>query len=142
MKEPSGPGVRHDCGIYSGYEVPVYYDPILSKLIVWAQTREQAIQRMAATLRDFPILGIKTNIEFLREVITHLEFREGRTFTDFIPQNLPEWVPQRSEELLSQAAIAAEIMTQKTKHGVYGGKTQLPSPWETIGDWHIGSGKG
>jgi acetyl-CoA carboxylase biotin carboxylase subunit len=142
MKEPSGPGVRHDCGIYSGYEVPVYYDPILSKLIVWAQTRDHAIRRMAAALRDFPILGIKTNIEFLREVISHSEFAAGNTFTDFIPKNLPDWTPQRNDELLSQAALAAEIMTQKLKRGVFTGKAELPSPWETIGDWNIGSGKG
>jgi acetyl-CoA carboxylase biotin carboxylase subunit len=142
MKEPTGPGVRHDCGIYSGYEVPVYYDPILSKLIVWAQTRELAIQRMAAALLDFPILGIKTNIEFLREVVTHPEFVAGRTFTDFIPRNLPDWIPKRSEELVTQAIIAAEIMSQQSKRTNQTNKVQLPSPWETLGDWHIGSGKG
>jgi acetyl-CoA carboxylase biotin carboxylase subunit len=142
MKEPSGPGIRHDCGIYSGYEVPVYYDPILSKLIAWAPTRDHAIKRMAAALLNFPILGIKTNIEFLREVMTHPEFAAGNTFTDFIPRNLPNWTPARSEELLSQAALAAAIETDKPKRGSFAGKVEIPSPWELLGDWHIGSGKG
>ncbi|HBC47089.1 MAG TPA: acetyl-CoA carboxylase biotin carboxylase subunit [candidate division Zixibacteria bacterium] len=142
MKEPTGPGIRHDCGIYSGYEVPVYYDPILSKLIAWAPTREHAIKRMAAALLDFPLLGIKTNIEFLREIMTHPEFANGNTFTDFIPRNLPDWTPARSEELLSQAALAAAIASDKPKRGAFAGKAELLSPWETLGDWHIGSGKG
>jgi acetyl-CoA carboxylase biotin carboxylase subunit len=142
MKEATGPGIRHDCGIYSGYEVPVYYDPILSKLIAWAPTREHAIKRMAAALLDFPILGIKTNIEFLHEIMTHPQFAAGNTFTDFIPRNLPDWAPLRSEELLSQAALAAAIASDKPKRGSFAGKTELPSPWETLGNWHIGSGKG
>ncbi len=142
MKEPTGPGIRHDCGIYSGYEVPVYYDPILSKLIAWAQTRELACQRMVSALEDFPVLGIKTNIEFLREVVSHPEFRAGRTFTDFIPRNLPDWTPSRSEELVTEAALAAGIWEQSKKRKVTLGKAEMPSPWETLGDWRIGASKG
>jgi acetyl-CoA carboxylase biotin carboxylase subunit len=142
MKEPTGPGVRHDCGIYSGYEVPVYYDPILSKLIVLAQDRELACQRMASALSDFPILGIKTNIEFLLEVVNHPEFRAGRTFTDFIPKNLSDWAPSRSEELITNAALAGGIWEHSKKRKVTLGKAEMPSPWETLGNWRIGAGKG
>ncbi|MFC2161888.1 acetyl/propionyl/methylcrotonyl-CoA carboxylase subunit alpha [Acidobacteriota bacterium] len=62
LKEPIGPGVRNDCGIYSGCDVPIYYDPILAKLIVWAESRDQACQRMIEALNDYVILGIKTSI--------------------------------------------------------------------------------
>lgn len=143
MKEPSGPGIRHDCGIYSGYEVSVYYDPILSKLIAWAPTREICCHRMAAALEDFPLLGIKTNIEFLRDLITHPEFLAGRTTTDFIPRNAPEWKPRESKELLDEALIGAAIYTQteKSTPGISAGTEQHPSPWQTLGDWRIGSGR-
>ncbi len=140
MKEPTGPGVRHDCGIYSGCEVSVYYDPILSKLITWAPTREICCRRMAAALNDFPVLGIKTDIEFLRDVIIHPEFSKGNTFTDFIPVNLPDWKPAFSEDLLDKALLSAGLFssTASQKPIVSGGSEEIPSPWKTLGDWEIG----
>jgi acetyl/propionyl-CoA carboxylase alpha subunit len=69
MKEPSGPGIRNDCGIYSGFNVPVEYDPILSKLIVYAGNRKDAIERMTRALSEYVILGVKTPIAFLIDVL-------------------------------------------------------------------------
>jgi len=63
LREPKGPGVRFDSGITEGFEVPVYYDPILAKLIVWAEDREAARRRMAAALEDCVILGIHTTAD-------------------------------------------------------------------------------
>jgi acetyl-CoA carboxylase biotin carboxylase subunit len=141
MKEPTGPGIRHDCGVYSGYEVPVYYDPILSKLIAWAPTREACCNRMAAALREFPILGIKTNIEFLHDAIVHPEFRLGRTYTDFIPSNMPDWTPHVRPETMAEALTAAALQIdsegQKKRNGVMA--AGIPSPWETLGGWEIGA---
>ena len=57
MKEPSGPGIRNDCGVYAGFQVPVEYDPILSKLIAHAENRDAAIQRMIQALQAYVILG-------------------------------------------------------------------------------------
>jgi acetyl-CoA carboxylase biotin carboxylase subunit len=144
MKEPTGPGIRHDCGIYSGYEVPVYYDPILSKLIVWAPTREVACKRTAAALADFPILGIKTDIEFLRDVITHKEFLAGNTYTDFITRNMPSWSSAVSEDSLSSALVAAayHFQAEKSAARISPKSRAMPSPWETLGDWKIGAGRG
>ncbi|UCC80767.1 MAG: acetyl-CoA carboxylase biotin carboxylase subunit [Candidatus Zixiibacteriota bacterium] len=140
MKEPTGPGVRHDCGVYSGCEVSVYYDPILSKLITWAPTREICCRRMAAALNDFPVLGIKTDIEFLRDVIIHPEFLKGNTFTDFIPINLPDWRPALGDDLLDKALLSASLFsnTASQKPVVSGGSEEIPSPWKTLGDWEIG----
>ena len=79
LREPKGPGVRLDSGIYEGWDVPIYYDPILAKLIVWAEDREAACRRMAAALDEYVILGIHTTIGFLKDVVGHPEFRAGRT---------------------------------------------------------------
>jgi acetyl-CoA carboxylase biotin carboxylase subunit len=96
LREPKGPGVRCDSGIYGGWEVPVYYDPILAKLIAWAEDRELACRRLTAALDDYVILGIRTTIGFLREVVNHPEFRAGRTTTAFIKQHFDGWGGARS----------------------------------------------
>jgi acetyl-CoA carboxylase biotin carboxylase subunit len=141
MKEPTGPGIRHDCGVYSDYEISVYYDPILSKLIAWAPYREICCLRMAAALDDFPILGIKTGIEFLHDVVIHPEFRAGHTYTDFIPRNMPDWKPKPGAESLDEAIIAAALFSRNSKGAaVVSGKHEIQSPWLEIGDWQIGSG--
>jgi acetyl-CoA carboxylase biotin carboxylase subunit len=143
MKEPTGPGLRHDCGVYSGYEVSVYYDPILSKLIAYAQSREICCRRMAAALANFPVLGIKTDIEFLRDVITHPEFMAGNTFTDFIARNMPAWKPAINADIIKKAAVVAAYQARSEKSHVKLSdiSDEMPSPWETLGNWHIGSGK-
>jgi acetyl-CoA carboxylase biotin carboxylase subunit len=141
MKEPTGPGIRHDCGIFSGYEVSVYYDPILSKLITWAPTREVCCHRMAAALADFPILGIKTGIEFLHDTVIHPEFIAGNTFTDFIPKNMPGWKHKSGDGVLDEAMIAAALYSRlKPKSSVIVGQRNISSPWQEIGNWQIGDG--
>lgn len=140
MKEPSGPGIRHDCGVFSGYEVSVFYDPILSKLIAWAPSREICCYRMAAALDDFPILGIKTDIEFLHDVVVHPEFIAGNTFTDFISRNMAGWKYKAGDGILDQALIAASVYgNHAEKKRTISGRREIQSPWQEIGDWQIGS---
>ena len=139
MAEPTGPGIRHDCGVFSGYEVSVYYDPILSKLIAWAPSREVCCHRMAAALADFPLLGIRTGIEFLHDVVIHPEFIKGNTFTDFIPRHMPGWKHKGGEGVLEQALAAATVFSKNSKPVTnLPGRTEIPSPWLEIGDWQIG----
>src|SRR5687767_3839148 len=76
-REPSGPGVRVDSGVMQGSEVGVSFDPMLAKLIAFAETRDAAIARLDRALHDFVILGVKTNTSWLRRVITHDGFRAG-----------------------------------------------------------------
>ncbi|MBF0232825.1 MAG: acetyl-CoA carboxylase biotin carboxylase subunit [Desulfamplus sp.] len=108
MKEPSGPGIRNDCGIYQGFEVPVDYDPILSKLVVHAQTRDQAISKMVKALEDYVVLGVKTPIEFMVNVLNSRPFRSGEVFTDFIKAHFAGWKSNRefnsSERELADSA--------------------------------------
>ena len=84
LRVPSGPGVRLDSGIYSGWTVPIDYDPLLAKLIVWAETRQMAIARMLRALDEFSIAGIKTNIAFFRRILQDPQFQAGNLHTGFI----------------------------------------------------------
>jgi acetyl-CoA carboxylase biotin carboxylase subunit len=81
---PGGFGVRVDTHSYDGYEVPPYYDSLIAKLIVYAQTREGAIQKMASALDEFTIEGIKTTIPFHRQVMRDDRFRSGKFDTSFL----------------------------------------------------------
>jgi acetyl-CoA carboxylase biotin carboxylase subunit len=141
MKEPSGPGVRHDCGIYSGCEVSVYYDPILSKVITWGETREDARKRMIIALSNYTILGIKTCIDFLSSVMEHPEFVAGNTQTSFIDKNMSDWMEKKKEKrFLNEALIAAAISSQiksPAKRRVQG-KEETSNPWLTVGKWNLG----
>jgi len=145
LKEPAGPGVRHDCGIYSDCDVPIYYDPILAKLIVWAADREKAYRRMKKALDDYVILGCKTNIQFLKDVIDHPLFKAGKTTTNFIKDNFPDWHPQEKPQSLKELALAVAAFnsqdTNKQRRGYEAEPKDAFSPWNKLGKWSIGGGK-
>ena len=85
LRFPEGPGVRNDAGVYAGAEVPVFYDPMISKLAVWGADRAQAIDRMRRALGEFVISGeLRTNLDFHRWIITHPRFLKGDFDTHFI----------------------------------------------------------
>ncbi len=81
---PGGPGVRVDSHLYAGYEVPPHYDSLLAKLIVWAETREDAIARMERALHEFQIEGLTTTIPFHQRLLRHEGFISGDTYTRFL----------------------------------------------------------
>ncbi|HPK04781.1 MAG TPA: acetyl-CoA carboxylase biotin carboxylase subunit [Bacteroidales bacterium] len=87
ISEPLGLGVRYDGYVYEGYEIPIYYDPLISKLIVWAQTREEAIRRMRRALYEYKITGVKTSIKFLARIMDIPDFKNGTYNTHFIENN-------------------------------------------------------
>ncbi len=142
LKEPQGPGVRHDSGIYSGCDVPIYYDPILAKLIVWAEERDLAGQRMANALDDYVILGIKTSIDFLKEVIRHPQFRAGNISTDFINKYFGQWKGREKTEEDMKVALMASAFTdlERTVPAAAGfiEHKNVFSPWLSLGKWRIG----
>ena len=143
MRDPSGPGVRHDSGVYSGWEVPTNYDPIMSKLITWGPDRESDRLRMIQALKNFPILGISTTAEFLRHVMEHPDFISGATYTDFIDINFPGGrVPDDKSKYRDYALIAAaaSVKTPGIKAGEIPANLRF-DPWSAVGSWEIGSGK-
>jgi len=136
MQEPSGPGIRNDCGIYSGFQVPVEYDPILSKLIVCSEDRTQAIQRMIEALRGYIILGVKTPVPFLIDVLKSKAFIKGDTSTDFIDIHFCRWKPGRDDVEAACAAYVIDEMTNAGKPGIAAEPASVEvSPWRTLGTW-------
>jgi len=92
LRTPAGPGIRDDGGVYQGWTVPIDYDPLISKLVAWGATRDEAIGRMKRALGEYHIEGIKTNISFFLEVLDHPDFRKGVFDTSFIDR----WLQTRT----------------------------------------------
>ncbi|HUA32419.1 MAG TPA: acetyl-CoA carboxylase biotin carboxylase subunit [Candidatus Binataceae bacterium] len=121
LRFPSGPGVRNDAGVYPGAEVPIFYDPMISKLAVWGATRGEAIDRMRRALSEFVIAGeLRTNLDFHRWLMTHPRFIKGDFDTNFIAQ---EFHPEQNGALHADkehlaaiflAAIAAQQRAPQT----------------------------
>lgn len=88
--QPSGPGIREDCAVFEGWNVPLDYDPMLSKLVAFAPTREQAIDRMLRALDEYVIGGIKTNIGLFRRILMDEDFRAARIDTGYLERLLAE----------------------------------------------------
>lgn len=140
VKEPQGPGIRNDSGLYSGLEVTMHYDPILAKLICWAESRDVARKKMICALSDYVILGIKTQIEFLKDVMEHPEFASGHTFTDFISKNMSDWKERKEKKKYLEPALIATALNllQKTGEKVKIEKKQTSfDPWLSIGKWEL-----
>jgi acetyl-CoA carboxylase biotin carboxylase subunit len=140
LREPSGPGVRVDSGVRPGFEIPLYYDPLLAKLCTWGADRDQARRRMIAALNGYVILGCTTGIAFLADVFRHQAFISGQTHTHFIEQHLTDWRPPAKN--LATAMIAAAITSLRPLSvAVNTAGVEDQSPWTTLGDWRMGSGK-
>jgi acetyl-CoA carboxylase biotin carboxylase subunit len=136
-REPSGPGIRNDCGIYEGFRIPVEYDPIVSKLVVAADTRETARRRMIRALENYVILGVRTTIPFLIDVLKSPEFSEGKTHTNFIDDHFASWHQALEEADLARIAYVIEEFCSRGKASSRVKATVLPSPWQTLGGWSM-----
>ena len=109
LRSPSGgPGLRYDNGTYQGYEVPLEYDPLLSKLISWGATREEAMKRMLRALSEYHVYGIKTTIPFFKRILHHPTFIRGDYNTHFIA-HLEKEEESLDPEEQAAALIAAAI---------------------------------
>src|SRR3569623_2014959 len=115
LAEPAGPGVRLDSGVYAGWNVPLEYDPMLAKLIVWAGTREHAMERMRRALSEYQVGGIRTNIPLFDVILREPAFRAGDLHTGYLDALLkkPGLFDQPPAPKL--AAIAAAGVAAYTK---------------------------
>jgi acetyl-CoA carboxylase biotin carboxylase subunit len=109
LRVPSGPGIREDSGVYQGWNVPLDYDPLLSKLIAWGADRDQAVARMRRALQEYELAGVGHNLGFFRRVFSDPDFIAGRTDTGYVSrlQAAPE--PAADPELERLAAVAAAL---------------------------------
>jgi acetyl-CoA carboxylase biotin carboxylase subunit len=107
-REPGGPWVRVDAGVYQGAEVSLFYDPMVAKLVVWGTNRDEAIRRTQRALLEYRIRGIATNAAFFRQLLDDPDFLAGSYDTGFLtPERMEAW--PEDEDLSDVAAIAAAI---------------------------------
>ena len=137
LRVPGGPGLRDDSGVYGGWVVPPYYDPMISKLAAWAPTRQQAIDRLLRALADYHVHGIATNIHYLRAVLDHPAFRAGDYDTGFCTAFARELLKPPDPALEPVALIAAVVAAHKRDHDRaddFATRAQAPSPaWVRMG---------
>jgi acetyl-CoA carboxylase biotin carboxylase subunit len=111
-RPPAGPGVRDDSGVFSGWTIPIHYDPLIGKLIVWGRTRVEAIERMRRALDEYILDGIGTTIPFYREILRDEEFVSGQLDTGYIErfqQRRNQVAPSGSDRLRDAALIAGAL---------------------------------
>jgi acetyl-CoA carboxylase biotin carboxylase subunit len=104
---PSGPGVRMDEGVYPGWTVPMDYDPLLGKLIVWANHRGEAIARMSRALDEYYVSGIQTNVDLFRRILADPTFVRGEFHTRWLDEWLVEKAGQKQDTMVKDADPAA-----------------------------------
>jgi acetyl-CoA carboxylase biotin carboxylase subunit len=105
LREPSGPGIRIDSGVYEGWTVPMEYDPLLAKLCAWAATRESASARLDRALAEYTLTGVRTNLAFFREILADQEFQKANLTTAFLEDFLKRR-PAPADNMESEAAAA------------------------------------
>jgi acetyl-CoA carboxylase biotin carboxylase subunit len=116
LRVPGGPGVRDDSGVYAGFEIPIYYDPIISKLVAWGKDRTEAIARMKRALAAYVVTGVKTTIPFHIRVMNNRHFIEGNFDTNFIDQVFFKEEEARPLENAELALLTAAIQAFREEH--------------------------
>ena len=130
-KEPTGPGVRVESGIYEGFEVSLYYDPMVAKLVAWGETRAEAILRMRRALDEYRIIGVKTSIPFHRQVMDSTSFIGGQFDTGFI-ENRFHMIGADETKHGETAAIVATMLAHQRRQQAF-----AMIEVEAGGDWRI-----
>ena len=132
LREPGGPWVRVDSGVYAGYEVPIHYDPMIAKLVCWGADREEAISRMIRALREYRVRGIRTSIPFFRALLSDPDFVAGTYATDFLsPERLARLSDPGSNVRI--ATIAAAIARHEADSQPERAPAQRESAWKRAG---------
>jgi acetyl-CoA carboxylase biotin carboxylase subunit len=136
VSEPRGPGIRNDSGVYSGYTVPMEYDPILSKLITHAESRQECISRMRRALKDYVVLGVLTPIPFLMDILSSEAFIKGETYTDFIDTHFADWRPaMEGVDLACVAYVVDNMSNHRRQANFIQTDGEAYSPWQTLGNF-------
>ncbi|MGE5377593.1 MAG: acetyl/propionyl/methylcrotonyl-CoA carboxylase subunit alpha [Bacteroidota bacterium] len=141
--EPRGPGIRVDSGFAAGNEVTHFYDPLLAKLIVHAEDRPSAIQRMQAALKEFVVHGVVTNIDFLQTVLSHPDFQSGRVTTRWVDENVETLIAsQQQPPGLHIIAAALADMGNSDPDSRIENEIDPYSPWKAASGFRMGGRHG
>jgi acetyl-CoA carboxylase biotin carboxylase subunit len=134
LREPGGAGVRIETGIYKGYEVPVYYDPLIAKLVTWGRDRPEAAHRMRRALMEYTVQGIKTTIPFHQRVMADPDFLRGDIDTTYIDRRFAgrphAWDESQRDVALVAAAIHAHLRDQTRAGTPARGGRAAESAWK------------
>lgn len=140
LTEPGGAGVRIDSYVYEKYEIPVHYDPMIGKLIVWATTRDFAIERMRRALDEYKIAGVKTNIAYLDSILRLADFRDGKYDTSILGTNaevLAGGAPDKDaveEDMALAVAFVSYLVAHEETAGTQSvAATSASSRWREFG---------
>jgi acetyl-CoA carboxylase biotin carboxylase subunit len=135
---PTGPGVRVDTGVYPGFEITPFYDPMIAKLIVWGETRAQAILRMRRALEEYRIVGVRTNIPFHQTLMDSHRFMGGQFDTRFVEERFSMEAAETGAQSAEIAAILATSVahqeSERSAHIVRRGERDT-SNWKWVGRW-------
>src|SRR4051812_26898104 len=139
LRVPGGPGIRDDSGATAGLDVPIFYDPMISKLVAWAEDRPLAIARMRRALREYLVTGIKTTVPFFTWLLAQPDFQAGRFHTTYLDEILKSRVgrsfvePEREVE--EMAAIGAALETAMSAPGTNAGPAAANTRGGTASGW-------
>lgn len=138
---PSGPGVRVDDGVAAGTAVSPYYDPMLAKLITWGRTRSEALAKMRQALAQTAVVGVTTNLAFLRDIFEEPDFIAGHTSTNYLETHFAEWPPDLpvTDDLWAAAALFEWLQSRSGsgngRLGATPDASRQPDPWQTSNGW-------
>lgn len=138
---PQGPGVRVDAGVEQGNEVSIYYDPLLAKIITYADNRESALVRMERALEETFLAGVETSVHFCKQLIAHEDFHAARVHTTYVAEQLeaaaaaPDATDTDDSESWWQAAACVGWSLGAQPHAGSGATTRQPGSWDTLRDW-------
>jgi 3-methylcrotonyl-CoA carboxylase alpha subunit len=138
---PVAPGVRVDSGLETGDEISIHYDPMIAKLSVPGEDRADAIRKMAWALRHTIILGVTTNVSFLRAVLAQPVFQRGEVTTDFIEREMSAWQPDTdsARDLALIAAALSEVMNQQASSSANQRISEAAhDPWQVTDRFRMG----
>jgi len=134
---PTGPGIRVDTGVFIGFEISPYYDSLISKLIVWGETRAEAILRMRRALEEYKIIGVRTNIPFHQTLMDSHRFMGGQYDTRFVEERFSMDAgekPDRDDIAAIIATLVAHQETQRAAHVIQRGERDTTN-WKWLSRW-------
>jgi 3-methylcrotonyl-CoA carboxylase alpha subunit len=142
---PTSPtaNVRVESGVVQGEEVSIFYDPMIAKLVVWDSHRDKALKKLEHALKNYQIIGLPTNIEFLQKAVAHPEFAKGEVDTGFIPRHKADLIPdipaRPSKKCIGSACLA--LLSKELEYFEDYGETSYDSfaPWNTPSNFRLNS---
>lgn len=134
LRTPGGPGLRIESAIYEGCDVPIYYDPLIAKLVAWGRDRGEAMERMRRALNEYVVLGVKTNIPFHQQVLSLSQFVTGQIHTEFLESWLTKGLKPENGAFAEIALIAGALYLHTRKRAapssIGQGGGQVESSWK------------